>query len=136
MPVFFFEEIVHLFLFFQTLGLFYLVEIYYIPILDYMLSGCSYLMLISRMTHSYKTATLGLNADVLKGRMFFGSYSFNSNIVVIGVLNVVVFLILFFLPLFKNIRKQCVTERVHFCSDWLLDKIVLATATIFIFLIQ
>ena len=66
-------------------------------------------MLISKMTYGYKNANLSIKTDILKGRFFFGSFSFISNIAVIGVINLILFLTLFFLPLFKNLRKQCVT---------------------------
>jgi len=93
-------------------------------------------MLFSRISHSYKTANWGQNEDVLKGRIFFGSFSLKSNFAAIGTVNLLIFLMLFLLPLFKNIRKKCVNERVQFCPDWLIDKIVLAAATAFVFLIQ
>ncbi len=93
-------------------------------------------MIISWIGHTFKEWPLGVNPNILKGRVFFGSFSFTSNIVAIGCINLILFLTLVFLPIFKNIRKKCVDERVQFCPNWVIDKVQLAASIFFIFLIQ
>ena len=65
-------------------------------------------MILSWIGHTFKQVPLGVNTNVLKGRVFFGSFSFKSNIVAIGSINLIIFFVLVFLPVFKNIRKKCV----------------------------
>jgi K+-sensing histidine kinase KdpD len=69
------EEVIYLILFLQSIGLVYLVEVYWLPILDYVLSGLTYLMFFTKVAYSYKDSPpTGVDPQICKGRLFFKQF--------------------------------------------------------------
>ena len=49
------EEMIYLILFAQSLGLMYLVEVHWTPVLDYIFESLTFLMVFSRISYGSKT---------------------------------------------------------------------------------
>ena len=53
-----------------------------------------------------------------------------------AITNLIIVFLIIVIAVFKSLRKRCVTERVQFLPDWVLDKMNVVLCTSFIFLIQ
>ena len=94
-------------------------------------------MVFTKMTHASKKSIAGLSYPlVCKGRIYFVSFDLLANIEGVAITNLVVVVLIILFAVFKACRRRCVTERVQFLPDWVLDKINVALCTAFIFMIQ
>lgn len=131
------EEIIYLTLFAQSLGLLYLVEVYWTAALDYMFASMTFLMVFSKITYVSKAdSTPFAHPEIVRGRFFLGQFDLPGNLSGVGIASLVIFLLMLLLAVFKAIRKRLTNDRVHFLPDWILDRINTALALSFIFMIQ
>jgi hypothetical protein len=55
----------------------------------------------------------------------------------IGIVDILLYLLIIVIPLFKIIRKKCLNvDRAMFLPDWILDRIVIAINITFLVFIQ
>jgi hypothetical protein len=131
------EEMMHLVLFIQSLGLLYLVEVNWGPYLDYVMSGLSNFMPFTKMLFRSKVNNNPYGyPQICKGRLFFGQFDLLSNMLATGLANLLTIFFILLIACLKPIRKRCVKERVRCFPDWMLDKGTTLFCSIFILLIQ
>lgn len=131
------EEILYFGLFLQSVGLLYILEVAWLPALDYLLSAFNYLMIFTRIEHVYKDTDGSLSdPNIFKSASLFKTGKLAINFAIVGIFNLILFLLMILIPTFKAIRKRITKDKVHFLPDSNLDKIMIAVCTFFLLSIQ
>lgn len=128
------EEIVHIALLTQSLGLLYLVEILWSKETHFLLSAFTYLMPFLKIQYAYNGQTTSI--DSFKQRIFFKTPDVLANLSLVGPIDLLLVLLMVIVPLFKAIRKRINKERANCLPDASLDKLMTVVNFVFLMMIQ
>lgn len=91
----------------QSLGLLYLVEVYWTPVIDYILASMTFLMVFTKISYPAKyDSNPNEYPDVVRGRFFMGQLDLPGNMQAVGITTAIIVTLMLLLVVFKAIRKK------------------------------
>lgn len=131
------EEAIHLSLGLQSLGLLGLVEVNCGQAITYVLDALEYLFVLVKIGQAYKPEDNVLSGDKLyKGQALLHTADYSRNAAIVGFVVLLVFALVFLLPLYQCIRRKLTADKYHCLPDWFLEKVSFVLYVVYLFTIQ